>query len=101
MTKHEYSAWWRFASSGLVGACLFWWLFFSDRTAARDGWESLHDALNILLVLALVLDASLRRRKAIAQDERDRTISAIAAPSALVALGIVVLTTPIIPGLAT
>lgn len=96
MNKHEYAAWWRFALSGLFGACLCWWLFFADRTVAEEGWEGVRDALNIFILFTLVLDAYLRRRKGIAQDERDRAISGIAAQNALVALGIVVLMTPMI-----
>lgn len=96
MNKHEYSAWWRFTLSGLIGAYLCWWLFFADRTVTEEGWEGVRGVVNIFMVIVLVLDAYLKRRRGIAQDERDRAISGIAAQNALVALGIVVLTTPMI-----
>lgn len=96
MSKHEYAAWWRFSLSGAVGVWLCWHLFFVEPSVIESGWENVRDAFNIFLLSTFFLDAYLRRRKGIAQDERDRAISGIAARDALVALGILVLATPII-----
>jgi hypothetical protein len=96
MSKHEYSAWWRFALSAMYGLYLCRLLFFTEEAIADDGWEGIRGTLNFLLVIILLLDAYLRRRKGIAEDERDRAISGIASRDALVALGILVLATPFI-----
>jgi hypothetical protein len=96
MNRHEHSAWWRFALGGAVFGYLFWKLFFSDSIAPVGEWGGLHDALNVVLVIALVVGEYLRKRGGIAQDERDRAISGLAAQNALAALCIVVLTTPMI-----
>lgn len=96
MSKHEYSAWWRFALSAIYGVYLCRLLFFTDGNISDDGWADVRDTLNILLVIILLLDAYIRRRKGIAQDERDRAISGSAARDALVALSILMVTTPII-----
>lgn len=98
MNKHEISAWWRFAVSGLYGIYLCRLLFFADGSLAEDGWEDVRGTFNVLLLLILLLDIYLRRRKGIAEDERDRAISGIAARDALVALGVLVVSTPIIVG---
>ncbi len=97
MNKHEYSAWWRFVLSGLFGAYLCWWLFFADQTVVEEAWEGVGDVLNLMfLVIIWVCNAHLRRRKGIAQDERDLAISGIAAQTALVALVVLVMSTPMI-----
>lgn len=96
MNRHEHSAWWRFALGGAVFGYLFWRLFISDSIPPEGEWDDLHDALNVVLVIALLVGESLRKRRGIAQDERDRAISGIAAQNALAALCIVVLTTPMI-----
>ncbi len=96
MNKHEFSAWWRFAVSGLYGIYLCRLLFFADGSITEDGWEDARGMVSVLMVLILLLDAYLRRRKGIAEDERDRAISGIAARDALVALGVLVVSTPII-----
>lgn len=98
MNKHEISAWWRFALSGLYGIYFCRLLFFTDGSIAEDGWENAREMLTVLVFLVFLLDAYIRRRKGIAEDERDRAISGIAARDALVALGLLVLLTPIIVG---
>lgn len=96
MNKHELSAWWRLVLSTLLGVYLGNVLFFSKDGISKDGWEEVRGNLNILLVVILLLDAWLRRRQGIAEDERDRAISGIASRDALVALAILVLATPFI-----
>ncbi len=96
MNKHELSAWWRLVLSTLFGVYLGNVLFFSKDGISKDGWEEVRGNLNILLVVILLLDAWLRRRQGIAEDERDRAISGIASRDALVALAILVLATPFI-----
>lgn len=96
MNKHELSAWWRLVLSALFGLYLCNVLFFDTESISTEGWQAVRGNLNILLVVILLLDAWLRRRQGIAADERDRAISGIAARDALVALGIVVLVTPMV-----
>jgi uncharacterized membrane protein len=98
VSKHELSAWWRLALSAMYGLYLCRLLFFTEEVIADDGWEGIRGTLNFLLVIILLLDAYLRRRKGIAEDERDRAISGIASRDALVALGILVALTPTITG---
>jgi hypothetical protein len=99
MSKHEYRAWWRFVLSGLFGAYLCWWLFFADQTVVEQAWEGVRDVMDLMFyVMIWVSYVHLRRRKGIAQDERDLAISGIAAQTALVALVLLVLLTPFIVG---
>jgi hypothetical protein len=39
MNKHELSAWWRLALSGMYGIYLCRLLFFTEEVIADDGWE--------------------------------------------------------------
>lgn len=96
MNKHEISAWWRFAFSGLYGAYLFWWLYFVVKRPMSAGLIHITDSFFIFAMLLLLSALYLRRRKGIDLDERDRAISATAAEIALMGIFVIVGLTPVV-----
>ena len=102
MNKHETYAWFRVVFIGTAFAWLCWRLFFADETAGNGVWDRTREMASIAAyALVFAMAVFTRPGKGVVADERDRTISALAAKYALVALSLVVLVSASIIGTRT
>lgn len=96
MNKHEISAWWRLGLGGAFLAYLCWQLFSPAQAVGEAGWDGLRGTLNVFVALFFVAYGFVNRRNGIEEDERDRVISGVAARTALFALILVVVLSPMV-----
>ena len=96
MTKHEHLAWWRLCLGMAFLTYLCWVLFSGKPEVGTVGWEDARDNVGLFVVVFFLASGYVGRRKGIEEDERDRIISGIAGRSALFALILLVLASPMI-----
>ena len=96
MNKHEHLAWWRLGLGVAFLLYLCWQLSSGEQQAGAGGWENARDMVSLFAVVFFLASGYVRRSKGIEEDERDLIISGIAGRSALFALILVVVVSPMI-----